>query len=79
MEDAENYPLSGLRRLPFGYASRSLPTIIFHGIHDDVVPIQVSRDYARQHSQVKLIELNSDHGLNDHKAQMWQEIQDFID
>ncbi|MGL5074528.1 MAG: YqiA/YcfP family alpha/beta fold hydrolase [Waterburya sp.] len=70
MEDAENYPLSGLKR--------SLPTLIFHGIHDDVVPIQVSRDYARQHSQVKLIELNSDHGLNDHKAQMWQEIQDFI-
>ncbi|MGL4883357.1 MAG: YqiA/YcfP family alpha/beta fold hydrolase [Waterburya sp.] len=71
MQDAENYPLSGLKR--------SLPTLIFHGIHDDVVPIQVSRDYARQHSQVKLIELNSDHGLNDHKAQMWQEIKDFID
>jgi uncharacterized protein len=70
MQDAENYPLSGL--------TRSLPTLIFHGINDDVVPIQVSRDYAKQHSQVKLIELNSDHGLNDMKARMWQEIQDFI-
>jgi uncharacterized protein len=67
MQDAENYPLSKL--------TRSLPTLIFHGINDDVVPIQVSRDYARQHSQVKLIELNSDHGLNNLKAQIWQEIK----
>jgi uncharacterized protein len=70
MQDAENYPLSRL--------TRSLPTLIFHGINDDVVPIQVSRDYASQHSQVKLIELNSDHGLNDMKAKIWQEIKDFI-
>ena len=69
LKDAECYPLSGLKR--------SLSTIILHGINDDVVPIQVSRDYARQHSEVKLIELLSDHGLNDMKERIWQEIKGF--
>lgn len=69
LKDAECYPLSGLKR--------SLSTMILHGINDDVVPIQVSRDYARQHSEVKLIELLSDHGLNDMKERIWQEIQSF--
>ncbi len=70
LKDADNYPLSGLKR--------SLATLIIHGIHDDVVPIQVSRDYASQHSQVKLIELNSNHGLNDVKERIWQEIKKMI-
>ncbi|WP_019506843.1 YqiA/YcfP family alpha/beta fold hydrolase [Pleurocapsa sp. PCC 7319] len=70
LKDAECYPLSGLKR--------SLPTTILHGINDDVVPIQVSRDYARQHTEVKLIELLSDHGLNDMKERIWQEIQVFM-
>ena len=70
LEDANNYPISGLTRL--------LPTLILHGINDEVVPIKVSRDYLRQHSQVKLIELNSDHGLNDSKAKIWQETKDFL-
>ena len=70
LQDADNYPLSGLKR--------SLATLIIHGIHDDVVPIQVSRDYASQHSQVKLIELNSNHGLNDVKERIWQEIKKMI-
>ena len=70
LQDAENYPVTGL--------TRSLPTLIIHGIHDDVVPIQVSRDYAKQHSQVELVELNSDHGLNDAKARIWQEIKQFL-
>ncbi len=70
LEDANNYPIAELKR--------SLPTLIIHGINDDVVPIQVSRDYAKQHSQVKLIELDSDHGLNDSQARIWQEIQDFL-
>lgn len=71
LQDADNYSLSGLKR--------SLPTLIIHGIHDEVVPIQVSRNYANHHAQVKLIELDSDHGLNDAKARIWQEIKQVID
>ncbi|MBE9043045.1 alpha/beta fold hydrolase [Pleurocapsales cyanobacterium LEGE 10410] len=70
LEDADNYSRSELKR--------SLPTLIIHGIHDDVVPIQVSRDYAKQHSQVKLVELDSDHGLNDVQERIWLEIRDFL-
>ena len=33
LQDAKKYPITGL--------TRSLPTLIIHGIHDDVVPIQV--------------------------------------
>ena len=47
-------------------------------IHDDVVPIQVSRDYANQHSEVKLIELDSDHGLNDVQEDIWQLTKNFL-
>ncbi len=70
LQDADNYPLSGLKR--------SLPTMIIHGTNDNVVPIQVSRDYAKQHSEVKLIELDSDHGLNDSQEKIWQLIKDFL-
>ena len=70
LEDADNYPLSDLKR--------SLDTLIIHGINDQVVPIQVSRDYQQQHSQVKLVELESDHGLNDVQARIWQETKNFL-
>ena len=70
LQDADNYPVTGLRR--------SLPTLIIHGIRDEVVPIQVSRDYAQQHSQVELIELDSDHGLNDVRSKIWQETKNFL-
>lgn len=70
LQDAENYPVNCLKR--------SLPTLIIHGIHDDVVPINVSRDYAREHSRVTLIELDSDHGLNDVRPIIWQETKKFL-
>jgi len=70
LADADNYPLSGL--------GRSLPTLIIHGLNDDVVPIEVSRAYQQEHSQVKLVELDSDHGLNNRQLKIWQLIQDFL-
>lgn len=57
---------------------RSLPTLIIHGKNDDVVPIEVSRNYANKHDTVKLIELDSDHGLNDVRERIWQEVWDFV-
>jgi hypothetical protein len=69
VKDASNYNLSQL--------TRQLPGLILHGVHDDVVPIEVSRSYAAKHPPVKLIELNSDHGLNDVKEIIWQEIKNF--
>ena len=68
--DADKYPVSGLKRF--------LPTLIIHGLRDDVVPIEVSRNYVDKHPQARLIELDSDHGLNDVKERIWQETKDFL-
>ena len=57
----------------------SLSTLIIHGIRDNVVPIEVSRNYVKQHPQAKLIELDSDHGLNNVKERIWQETKDFLE
>jgi pimeloyl-ACP methyl ester carboxylesterase len=39
------------------------PALIFHGIHDDVIPVDSSREFAAAHTNVRLIELDSDHEL----------------
>ncbi len=39
------------------------PAWIYHGIHDDVVPIKYSRDFVAAHANVRLTELDSDHEL----------------
>jgi uncharacterized protein len=62
---------------------RRLPTLIFHGINDEVVPIELSREYASSRSpkaqaelsMVTLHELDSDHGLGNVLPQIWQEMQ----
>jgi uncharacterized protein len=66
VQDAEQYLLTKF--------TRHLPTIIFHGVNDLVVPIELSRQYAVDRSTVKLIELDSDHGLGNVLPQIWQEI-----
>lgn len=54
---------------------RSLPTLILHGVEDDVIPIQASRNYALDRPWVKLVELENDHALTNVSAQIWQAIQ----
>jgi uncharacterized protein len=56
---------------------RPVPTLILHGVNDEVVPIAMSREYALDRPTVKLIELESDHGLGDVLPQLWQETVDF--
>ena len=57
--------------------SREIPTLILHGIDDDVIPIRSSREFAYQRPWVKLRELESDHGLGNVVADIWQAIQRF--
>jgi uncharacterized protein len=66
VEDLEKYSLLNLQR--------NIPTLIFHGINDSVIPVQASRDYARDRPWVRLQELNSDHALMDVLDIIWQEI-----
>jgi pimeloyl-ACP methyl ester carboxylesterase len=53
-EDALNYAV---------FPDVSQPTLIFHGMHDDVVPIELSREFAANRPKVTLLELDSDHEL----------------
>lgn len=56
---------------------RPIPTLILHGYHDEVIPIQASRDFARWRPWVQLIELDSDHALGNVLPEIWQAIQVF--
>ncbi len=57
--------------------TRSLPTLIIHGKEDEVIPIQASRDFARDRPWVNLIEFHSNHTLDNIRAEIWQAIQEF--
>lgn len=46
--------------------TRNLPTRIVHGVNDDTVPVQQSRDFVAAHPRASLVELDSDHGLLSH-------------
>ncbi len=39
------------------------PSLIFHGIHDGVVPVDYSRQFAAGHPNAELREMDSDHEL----------------
>jgi uncharacterized protein len=65
--DTRKYSLSAIDRV--------LPTLIIHGIYDDVIPISASRDFANSRSWVELLEWDSDHQLTDMSDRIWQEIR----
>lgn len=54
IEDALRYPAA---------PDFTQPALIFHGVHDDIVPIDYSRAFAASHPNVRLVELESDHEL----------------
>lgn len=60
-----------------GILQRSIPTLILHGIHDEVIPIQASRDFALKRPWVELVELDSDHSLGNVMGEIWQTIRLF--
>lgn len=57
--------------------NHDIPTLIFHGKQDDTIPIEVSREYAENRPHVTLIELDSDHSLNDRLEEIWS--MDFLE
>jgi uncharacterized protein len=65
------------RRYPLAQIDRVLPTVIIHGINDDVIPIAASRNFGADRPWVKLLEWESDHQLTNVSERIWQEIRDF--
>ncbi len=68
-----------LERYNEAQLTRSLPTLILHGIHDETVPVHASQDYSAARAWTQLIELDSDHGLGNSVSRIWREIQTFCD
>lgn len=55
------------------------PMLIVHGRHDDVVPIEGSRRYASTYpDMVTLLEVDSDHRLNDQLPFIWERARLFL-
>jgi pimeloyl-ACP methyl ester carboxylesterase len=54
------------------------PALIFHGVLDDVVPVEFSRDFVTGSPQVKLTELQSGHELTDVMEEIWARSCDFL-
>jgi len=54
------------------------PTLIYHGVHDDVVPVQLSRQYARSRTSAELREVDSGHELLNVVDEMWTGISAFL-
>lgn len=69
VEDLERYDEAQLQK--------PIPTLILHGIRDEIIPIEQSRKFAETRSWVTLIELDSDHGLTDQEPEIWQAILEF--
>ncbi|WP_373539232.1 YqiA/YcfP family alpha/beta fold hydrolase [Chamaesiphon sp.] len=67
--DAHRYPLTQIDRV--------LPTVIIHGVNDDVIPISASRNFSGSRPWVRLLEWESDHQLTNVSERIWQEICDF--
>lgn len=56
----------------------SQPALIFHGMHDDVVPVEFSRKYAARRPNVALRLLESGHELTDVLEPMWSGVCQFL-
>ena len=69
VEDARQYQTNKL--------NRPIPTLIFHGKQDEIIPINASRNYATERPWVQLTELDSDHSLSDAMSEIWQGIEGF--
>lgn len=69
--------VSDLQQYDITQLQKPVPTLILHGVQDDVIPIQASRAYARSRSWVNLIELESDHLLIDQRDTIWTAIDQF--
>ncbi|MEB3884150.1 YqiA/YcfP family alpha/beta fold hydrolase [Lyngbya sp. CCY1209] len=62
-----------------GKLGRFIPTLILHGTQDEVIPIQSSRDFARDRPGVELVELEDDHSLGNVLPDIWEQVKRFLE
>jgi pimeloyl-ACP methyl ester carboxylesterase len=72
-----DYHLDGLRYLQ--PVPPPAPMLIIHGRNDEVVPIENSRKPVASHpDQIQLVEVDSDHRLNDQLDLIWEHARSFL-
>ena len=59
--------------------SRKIPTRIVHGLHDETVDIDVSRQFVKHQTWCSLEELDSDHTLISHIKWIVKDCQIFLE
>ncbi len=59
--------------------SRNIPALIFHGLHDESAPYQLSIDYLKQNRQAELMLMSTDHQMHDKMERMWQYMELFLE
>lgn len=57
--------------------NQRISTLILHGINDETITINASREYSKNRPWVNLIELESDHSLTDVLPIIWTKIKNF--
>lgn len=73
VEDEARFPtVSLMRRL-------TTPSLLLHGSDDEVVPCQLSRQFAERLERVELVEIEGgDHRLTAHKERLFREMLRFV-
>jgi hypothetical protein len=69
IEDADRYE---------SFPAVTQPCLIFHGVRDDVVPVSLSREFAKGRANVLLEEVNSGHELTDALDWMGPKMEKFV-
>lgn len=70
--------LEDIRRYDSYAADLVIPTLIYHGKHDDSVPVEQSERFAETRSNVTLKVVNSDHALLDQLDVIWADMRKFF-
>jgi uncharacterized protein len=84
-----DYETNGSSKVDFGFIEDILtfgrdlpkvtvPALVMHGTHDDTVPAAYSRELAKDHSNVELIELDDGHQLIDSIPRLIAETDRFL-
>ena len=56
----------------------NIPTIVFHGIDDQTVPIEHARQFAQLNPAAALVELDDGHELANSLDLIWRQTCDFL-
>jgi pimeloyl-ACP methyl ester carboxylesterase len=55
-----------------------VPTLVIHGVRDEVVPVEVSREFARGKKHVRLVEVDDGHDLTASLDRIFDEALRFL-